>query len=323
MALYNRLYFLSIYHAKPSVPLSEQSWEDMTHRGSISYLDLETPTKAPRTILEGLYMPDGIAISKSQGLIFWTNMGTPGKNDGSIHCARLDGSEARSLLPPGAINTPKQIVLDEEAETLYFCDREGMRVHRCKVDGSAHEILIQTGDWRVEEERRDATRWCVGIAVSKTLGKIFWTQKGGPKSGAGRIFSANIELSAGAAAASRPDVEVVAERLPEPIDLEMDEGSGVLYWTDRGEFPFGNTLNRKHLVDHAVDSGPAAEEILGREIIAEGFGEAIGLALDRQGGWVWVADLCGRIWKCDANQPGAKEKVYEDETSLLTGLALL
>lgn len=75
--------------------------------------------------------------------------------------------------------------------------------------------------------------------------------------------------------------------LPEPIDLEMDDVNGILYWTDRGELPLGNTLNKKHLVGEV----PAAEQKLGRQIIAQGFGEAIGVRLDTKNDVLWVADM--------------------------------
>lgn len=247
-------------------------------------------------------------------------MGNPLANDGAIMSANLDGSDVKSLLPPGAVHTPKQIVLDEESGKLYFCDREGLRVHRCDVDGVGHEILVQTGDWVLNKDHQnDQTRWCVGIAVSRKLGKIYWTQKGAPKSKQGKIFSANINIPEGQTPISRSDIEVVAEELPEPIDLDFDETFGALYWTDRGEFPYGNTLNRKTIVGDMPDT----ERKLGREILAEGFAEAIGLALDKSNDCVWVADLAGRVWKCDVHKPAAKEKVYESETSVFTGLAVL
>jgi hypothetical protein len=75
--------------------------------------------------------------------------------------------------------------------------------------------------------------------------------------------------------------------LPEPIDLEMDDENSILYWTDRGELPLGNTLNKKHLVGEA----PAAEQKLGRQIISQGFGEAIGVRLDKKNDVLWVADM--------------------------------
>lgn len=107
-------------------------------------------------------------------------------------------------------------------------------------------------------------------------------------------------------------------KLPEPIDLEIDDDNGTLYWTDRGELPLGNTLNRKHLV-HAA---PELEKPLGRQILAQGFGEAIGLKLDKERGVIWVGDLGGRLWKCDAYKPAQKVKVYEAETSAFTGIAV-
>ncbi len=75
--------------------------------------------------------------------------------------------------------------------------------------------------------------------------------------------------------------------LPEPIDLEVDDEKGVLYWTDRGELPMGNTLNRKHLVGQA----PEEEKRLGRQILAQGFGEAIGLRYYKESDAVFVADI--------------------------------
>ena len=35
-----------------------------------------------------------------------------------------------------------------------------------------------------------------------------------------------------------------ATLVPEPIDLELDLKNRVLYWTDRGDPPRGNTVNR-------------------------------------------------------------------------------
>ncbi|USW58703.1 Putative six-bladed beta-propeller, TolB [Septoria linicola] len=313
------LYILSIYRATPDVPLDTQSIDDITHRGRV--LTLETGKDAePITLLDNLHMPDGITISQKLGRIFWTQMGNPLANDGAVMSANLDGSGAISLLPPGAVHTPKQIIIDEEAGKLYFCDREGLRVHRCDLDGGGQEILVQTGDWVLNKDHQnEQTRWCVGIAISKKLGKIFWTQKGAPKSKQGRIFSANIDIPAGFTGQNRPDIELVAGDLPEPIDLEFDEDAGALYWTDRGEFPFGNTLNKKTLLGDV----PASEQKLGRQILAEGFAEAIGLALDKENECAWVADLAGRVWKCDVRKPAAKQKIFESETSVFTGLAVM
>lgn len=314
-----KLFFLSIYQANPKVPLAEQSIDQITHRGRLFSLDVGRDEE-PKVLLDGLHMPDGIATSQRLGKIFWTQMGTPNVNDGSVLSSNLDGSDPRPILPPGVAHTPKQIVLDEDSDKLYFCDREGLRIHRCHLDGSKHEVLVQTGDWRNEEHRKDQTSWCVGIAISKRLGRMFWTQKGAPKNGQGKIFSAGLDIPEGESPSSRSDIQTVVDGLPEPIDLEIDDESEMLWWTDRGEFPFGNTLNRKTIAGPAS----AAEKRLGREIIAEGFGEAIGLALDDANDCVWVADLCGRIWRCSKDGGAIKQKIWESDTSApLTGLAIV
>ena len=36
-------------------------------------------------------LPDGVAVDAKAGHIYWTNMGVPSKNDGSIERADLDG----------------------------------------------------------------------------------------------------------------------------------------------------------------------------------------------------------------------------------------
>ena len=98
--------------------------------------------------------------------------------------------------------------------------------------------------------------------------------------------------ASGATASNRDDIETVISKLPEPIDLEVDDEESVLYWTDRGELPMGNTLNRKHLVDPA----PEEEKALGRKILAQGFGEAIGLRYDKSNDAVFVADIVSLLF---------------------------
>ncbi|KZP17140.1 hypothetical protein FIBSPDRAFT_957471 [Athelia psychrophila] len=39
------------------------------------------------------------------------------------------------------------------------------------------------------------------------------------------------------------DIQTLYAHLPEPIDLQLNTASQMLYWTDRGDLPLGNTLN--------------------------------------------------------------------------------
>jgi hypothetical protein len=58
-------------------------------------------------------------------------------------------------------------------------------------------------------------------------------------------------------AADRGDIEVLFEGLPEPIDLDLD--TRMLCWTDRGDPPLGNTVNRAPMDPEA---GQRKSEIL-------------------------------------------------------------
>src|SRR5712671_8120535 len=174
-----------------------------------------------KVLVTECHLPDGIAVDTAAAHIYWSNMGTsPGTNDGSIERADLDGGNRRMFVPPGATFTPKQIQIDKKNDKLYWCDREGMRVMRCNLDGSRIETLVETG--RGEVDRRDQTRWCVGIAIDPKRGQIYWTQKGPDNGELGRIFRAGIDLPSGESPDERTDIDAFYDRLPEPIDLELD-----------------------------------------------------------------------------------------------------
>ena len=185
-----------------------------------------------KVILSGGRVPDGVVLDVEAGHIYWTNMGVPNKNDGSIERADLDGQNRATIIGEGKTFTPKQLHLEKKSGKLYWCDREGMRVMRANLDGSNIETLVDTskGDPR---PGTDQTRWCVGITVDPDRGQIFWTQKGPPNAGKGRIFRAKIDIPKGETPANRTDIELLFDSLPEPIDLELDLRNRFIYWTDR------------------------------------------------------------------------------------------
>jgi hypothetical protein len=259
-----------------------------------------------KTIVTNCHLPDGIVVDAEAGHIYWTNMGVPNLDDGSIERADLDGSNRKVIVPQGVTHTPKQIHLDKDGGKLYWCDREGMRVMRTNLDGSQVETLVETG--RGDKDRRDATRWCVGITIDPKLGKIYWTQKGPDNAGLGRIFRANMEIPKGESPANRSDVEVLFDQLPEPIDLELDLANRVLYWTDRGDPPRGNTVNRAPIDNKAVP-----------EIVITHLMEGIGIALDVPGNRMFVTDFAGSVYS--ANLDGSNERNFLYAQGNLTGIA--
>src|SRR5882762_2018944 len=116
-----------------------------------------------KVIVSGARVPDGVVVDVEAGHIYWTNMGVPSKNDGSIERVDLDGQNRVTIIGEGKTFTPKQLHLEKKSGKLYWCDREGMRLMRANLDGSEIETLVETG--RGDADRRDQTRWCVGVTI--------------------------------------------------------------------------------------------------------------------------------------------------------------
>jgi hypothetical protein len=260
-----------------------------------------------KTIVSDCHLPDGIVVDVEAGHIYWTNMGIPSLNDGSVERANLDGKNRKVIVAKGVTHSPKQIILDKKGGKLCWCDREGMRVMRCNLDGAQLETLIETG--RGEADQRDATRWCVGLTIDPKLRKIYWSQKGPDNAGVGRIFRANVEIPAGQTAATRSDIEIFYDGLPEPIDIELDVKNRVLYWTDRGDPPRGNTVSRA-----SIDNKPAEPEIVVTHLM-----EGIGIALDVPNDRMFVTDFAGSVYS--ARLDGSGKRDFLEAQGNLTGIA--
>jgi len=256
--------------------------------------------------------PDGIVVSDR---VYWTTMGKPTVLDqelldgghreraldytavnGGVHAVALDGTDITDIVPAGGITTGKQLAYADG--WLYWGDREGMKVSRVRADGSGLEDLV------VNDGSGGVSDWCVGVAVDGD--HLYWTQKGPSDGGSGRILRTRISI------APDGEHEVLWDDLPEPIDLEVHEGH--LYWTDRGAPPAGNTLNRAPLP--AAGSPGEAPEIL-----ADGFGEAIGLAVDAAAGLVYVTDLGGAIRAVPLPGSSSQDRVLAELGEALTGIA--
>jgi DNA-binding beta-propeller fold protein YncE len=260
-------------------------------------------------IISGCRVPDGVAVDVEAGHVYWTNMGIPSVNDGSIERADLDGNNRVTIVPSGVAFTPKQLHLEAAARKLYWGDREGMRVMRCDLDGANVETLVQTGQG--DNDRGDQTRWCVGVAVDPAGRHLYWSQKGPSDAGLGKILRAGIDVPANDTPADRSDIEVLFKGLPEPIDLDLDLEAGMLYWTDRGDPPRGNTVNRAPI---DATSGRSEPEILLTHLM-----EGIGIALDPGGDRMFVTDLGGTVYMAGLDGSNRREILVSQGN--LTGIA--
>ena len=266
--------------------------------------------------------PDGIVVEGDT--VYWTTMGEPivdsnvpgekgrdySPRNGGVHGLRLDGSGKFDVVPVGRVTTGKQLTSDG-AGMLYWGDREGCKLSRVRVDGSGFEDIV------VNQPDDDGTEACVGVAVDRERGYVYWSQKGPSKGGQGRILRTTIDLPAGETAEARSNIEVLWSDLPEPIDLHI-EGNR-LYWTDRGAPPTGNTLNRAPIPGPG-ERGPKPE------ILASGFGEAIGLCVNEEMGLAWVSALDGNIREVplpDGPATGRGERILASFGAPVTGLAAL
>src|SRR5437899_2907270 len=273
-------------------------------------LSMKTDGSDGRVIVSGCRMPDGIVVDAEAGHIYWTNMGVPSANDGSIERADVDGRNRKTIVPQGGTFTPKQLQLDRTNRKLYWCDREGMRVMRANLDGSQLETLVETG--RGDAERGDATRWCVGVSVDTARRQVYWTQKGPDNAGLGRIFRASTDVPEGESPATRTDIELLYDGLPEPIDLELDLANRQLYWTDRGDPPRGNTVSRAS-IDADFTKHPRPDILLTHLM------EGIGIALDFKDERMFLTDLAGSVYS--AKLDGSEKKPLLVAQGNITGIA--
>ncbi|WP_348267147.1 3-hydroxyacyl-CoA dehydrogenase [Edaphobacter sp. DSM 109919] len=255
-----------------------------------------------RVLLETEKAPDGIYVDPASSTIYFSTMGKWGPDfyaaDGTIESCKLDGTDRRLLVGNGETVTPKQLVLDREDGYLYWCDREGMRVMRCRLDGTDVKTLIRAG---APGQQEDATRHCVGLAIDKPNNHLYWTQKGPEDAGRGRIFRAALTPPAGVLPEDRTDIELLFDNLPEPIDLEIDPEESLLYWTDRGAAPDGNSLNRARITPAGCTD---------HEVIYRGLHEGIGLSLDLASRRAFVTDLGGTVRSIDLDGEHASKQIW-------------
>jgi hypothetical protein len=281
-------------------------------QGKVLTFDEDEPTARTLVVAAGSG-PDGIAVDLPGGHVFWTTMGVPADNDGSLRRANLDGSNVTTIVPQGSTYTPKQLRLDAAGQKLYWSDREGMRVQRASLDGSGLETLVTvaTGD----AARKDATNWCVGLALDVIHGFVYWTQKGPDNGMVGSIRRAHLQMPKGETDATRTDVEALFEGLPEPVDLDLDVAGGYLYWSDRGD----DTINRAPI---EIPSGQSAATRHDRQIIVAAVREAIGVTLDLERGHVYyTGGTKGRVGR--ANLDGSNAHDFFTGAGAFTGIAVV
>jgi hypothetical protein len=88
----------------------------------------------------------------------------------------------------------------------------------------------------------------------------------------------------------------------------------MLYWTDRGDPPRGNSVNRAHF-------DPATGKFSPPELLVTHLEEGIGIALDVEGDRMFMTDLAGSVYT--ARLGGSEKRTLLAVCGNLTGIALV
>ena len=144
-------------------------------------------TRSGRLFLSDCHLPEGIVVDAEAGHIYWTHWAWPSTTVGSSG-PTLTAGIAGSLSREASRTRRNKSTSIRTAASLIGATAGEMRVMRANLDGSQVETLVETrhGD----KDRRDQTRWCVGIHYRPKLRKIYWTKKPPTKGGRGRFADA-------------------------------------------------------------------------------------------------------------------------------------
>ena len=189
---------------------------------------------------------------------------------------------------------------------LYWCDREGMRVMRANLDGSQVETLVETG--RGDTDRRDQTRWCVGSPSTRSSGKSTGRKKARTTPAWAASSAPTSTFPRARARRTAPTSRCCSISCRNPSTSSSISTNRVLYWTDRGDPPRGNTVNRAPIDKKAVP-----------EILITHLMEGIGIALDVSGNRMFVTDFAGSVYCADLD--GRNERNFLFAQGNLTGIA--
>lgn len=243
------------------------------------------------TLVSGLEGPDGVGLDLVNNRVFWTNMARG--PHGSVQRAHLDGTpiegDEKYLIPPGEVHTGKEIELDLNGGKVYWSDRDGTRIQRANLDGTGLETLISA--FKNSEGDMVALENPVGMALDIENGKLYSSDRF-----IGILFRAGMEIPEGETHATRTDVEVLVAGVrgeDRPIDIDLDLGAGMMYWTDRGS----------HEVLRAKLDGSRVQTVIDSTKVE--IKDPIGISLDLASRKMYWSDVSvGKIFRANLDGSG-------------------
>ena len=152
--------------------------------------------------------PDGVAIDRVGGRLYWAN-----DHANTISYASLDGSGGHDLNITGATaNCPAGLTVDHAAGRVYWTNYLGNAISYANLNGSGGGDLRTTGA-TVNKP------W--GIAIDPGARRAYWSNEDGDK-----ISYANLDGSGGA------DLNTTGATVDSPWGVAIDPAAGRIYWAN-------------------------------------------------------------------------------------------
>ena len=120
--------------------------------------------------------------------------------------------------------------------------------HAGAVLQSRRQRPTATGDHRCWRRGRTSTATTVSASLSICIGACCIGRRRAHRTPVTAGSFGPRSTRPGASARHRDDIELLWKDLPEPIDVHLLGDGATLVWTDRGDEPEGNTLNRAMVV---------------------------------------------------------------------------
>lgn len=184
----------------------------------------------------------------------WLYLVDAGGETSRLLRVRTDGSDIDTVIAVAA-PASRGIVLDPGSRTLIWASRDGDRMQRAKLEGTA---VVETPD--LPTQGLDSA---YAVVLHAGPGHLYWTDYG-----TGSIHRANLDGS---------DARVIVRGLEAPRGMDIDSAGGWLYWTDVG--------TKK--VQRAKLDGSGLQDLL---LAQHGLDQPYGVTLDQRNGFIYITD---------------------------------
>src|SRR5579872_5754432 len=234
----------------------------------------------------------GATSSASVGKLFFLDL--RGKRLLSVN---TDGSNLR-VVAEGLKSGPDGIAIHVAARQIFWTNMGKMKeddgsIERVDFDGANRTTVVPVGGTFTAKQ----------LKIDTKNGKLYWSDREGMRVMRANLDGSKIEtlVETGRGDEARRDARNWC------VGIAVDPKGRMIYWTDRGDPPTGNSVSRARM------------DKLKQEIVVRDLHEGIGIALDVAGGRMYFTDLGGSVYS--ARLDGSDQKVLLSGQGALTGIA--